>query len=360
MCADRGVTSPGSGSCKLAEDLGPRNAFYRIQTGAKSEPIKSGYPLQKAGFHRAIRSLLYPRYGPAAAPKKASHQPLPAHGVPTRGLFYLAADAISASLPTSLQATASDTDSATRILGPCSWRILVTCPTSTQVNQAPRTSGHACCWLVTIALTMALSFSLLVLIPRIVYGANLSENEQSRSPADDSGRQRIQHARVDSQSTALARPAKRQFSIRLLSQSVRRNNAGLECRIGAQDVLITNPWSGKIERFSFTKLRISVDHPQVGNTDPARNGLKTPLAIRARGPVEIGGNPSWCIVYSALIEPERVAPAVWSKVDRLLAALVALGATIEQRRPPQDRSEFDEDSLQSYQAHAPYREALSD
>ena len=49
-----------------------------------------------------------------------------------------------------------------------------------------------------------------------------------------------------------------------------------------------------------------------------------------------------CILYSTLLVPEKVTPKTWVKIDRVLVALETLGATIEQRRPPDDPTSFDE------------------
>lgn len=131
---------------------------------------------------------------------------------------------------------------------------------------------------------------------------------------------------------------------RLLLANARRSNSDFECHVELRDILITNPWSGAVDRIPFTKLRISVEHPRVGRSDPDIYGFRTLLAVRARGPADETGAPQQCIVYSKLVLPERVSQKVWSKIDRLLDAFLMLGATVEQWRPPEDPSVFDEDA----------------
>jgi hypothetical protein len=132
-------------------------------------------------------------------------------------------------------------------------------------------------------------------------------------------------------------------AVRFLLTNVRGSNADFGCHIGPRDVSITDPWSAVVDRIPFSKLRVSVEHPRVGRSDPDIYGRRTLLTIWARGPADKADAPQRCLFYSKLILPERVPQHIWGKVDRLLDAFLALGAAVDQRRPPEDPSAFDED-----------------
>jgi hypothetical protein len=65
------------------------------------------------------------------------------------------------------------------------------------------------------------------------------------------------------------------------------------------------------------------------------------LVVLARHSDPLVGTTNWCILYYALFMPEHVPAEAWSNVDRLLLEAQRMGATIEQRRPPEDGPEFD-------------------
>lgn len=212
---------------------------------------------------------------------------------------------------------------------------------------------------VLFALALGLGVSMLLLVPRIVYGGNKCESEvgnsyelmQPRITACNNAKERVLQRTI--------RTAEKATSIARIKSYVKRSHTGLECRLRSDNVVIANPWSGEIERVPFVKLHISVDHPLVGNTDPEPYGLRTPLTVNARGPTDKHGSPQQCILYSTLIDPERVTSKTWSKIDQLLAALISLGASVERWRPRYrwrplyDRLEFDEGFSQSHKVIDP-------
>lgn len=137
-------------------------------------------------------------------------------------------------------------------------------------------------------------------------------------------------------------PAQLKAAVKLLHRSVRQSDTGFECRVRSDRVSITDPWSGAIEHILFTRLRVSVEHPRVGRSDPDIYGLRTLLSIRVRGPHDGIAAQEWCVVYSKLVLPERVPQRIWTKVDRLLDAFQILGARIERWRPLEDPSGVDD------------------
>lgn len=142
--------------------------------------------------------------------------------------------------------------------------------------------------------------------------------------------------------------AQAKVAVRLLRANVRHSDTGFECHVGSHDVFITDPWSGLVDRVPFTKLRIRVEHPRVGRSDPNIYGLRTPLSVRVRGPNDGMDAQQWCIAYSRLALPERVSQKTWSKIDRLLGAFRTLGARVERWRPLEDPdpSVFDDNKIQ--------------
>jgi hypothetical protein len=106
-------------------------------------------------------------------------------------------------------------------------------------------------------------------------------------------------------------------------------------------------------------LRVSVEHPRVGRSDPDIYGRRTLLTIWARGPADDAYTPQRCLLYSQLLLPERVPQQVWEKIDRLLNAFLALGAAVDQRRPPDDPSVFDEDGPHPAHTRAPAESSIS-
>src|SRR4051794_19599994 len=145
------------------------------------------------------------------------------------------------------------------------------------------------------------------------------------------------------QNAEFADQVEKKNAIRLLAAHVRHSSTGMECRLDADSVFMVGSGFRKVDQVLFSRLRVRVDHPRVAATDTDISGRRTPLSVRLRGPVDTMDTPGQCIIYSALTAPEAVTEETWSAIDRLLAALVALGATVEQWRPPDDPSAFDED-----------------
>lgn len=150
-----------------------------------------------------------------------------------------------------------------------------------------------------------------------------------------------------------AAPVQWREAARLLLANVRTSESDFACHIRPHSVFITDPWSGLVSRVSFAKLRVSVEHPRVGRSDPDIYGRRTLLTIWVHGPADQADAPQRCIVYSKLILPERVPLHVWGKIDRLLDAFLTLGARVDQRRPPDDPSAFDEDGSLPANTKAP-------
>ena len=135
---------------------------------------------------------------------------------------------------------------------------------------------------------------------------------------------------------------KKNAAIQVLTDHIRSSHTGFECKLSSHAMIVTDPWSGKADRIPFTDLLIFVDHPRVGRADTDSNGLRTPLSVRAQR-AHVGWTPQQCIIYSKLTVPERVSLKTWANVDQILSALLVLGGTVKQSRPPADPSLFDEE-----------------
>jgi hypothetical protein len=118
-------------------------------------------------------------------------------------------------------------------------------------------------------------------------------------------------------------------AVRLLRMYIPGRHTGVECMIDETHLIIEDPWAGEIERVRFANATIRVDHPRLARLDRADGGLKAPIVVTARnasdGPRESGE----CVVYSSLLVPDQAAHETWEIIDRLLAALGTLGATVE-------------------------------
>jgi hypothetical protein len=134
----------------------------------------------------------------------------------------------------------------------------------------------------------------------------------------------------------------REDAIRLLEAHVPPRHTGWECILAGDSIAIEDPWTGDIVRIPLANAAITVAHPRFGRADPASGGMRAPLTVVARRSSSAPDPGQDCIIYSTLLVPEKVTPHAWAKIDRLLVALATLGATIEQRRPPDDPTAFDE------------------
>jgi hypothetical protein len=131
------------------------------------------------------------------------------------------------------------------------------------------------------------------------------------------------------------------LAVRLLREYVLPRYTGVECGVDRKHLIIEDPWTGEIERIHFADATIRVDHPRFERSDRASGGLKSPLVVTARQSSDAEIAPRQCVIYSTLLMSEHVTRKTWRIVDRLLAALAKLGATVEQSRPEDDLAPMD-------------------